>query len=205
MRGHKREYPPLTTEQRELIEDHYKDIQRIRNTLWRDEFRSSFPEVRMDWDDFDSIVNKAVCENVGNWDKNKLDFGKFIWLVIQNKARSEVKRQKRLKRASQTYASSLYKRISDENETELIDLIEGEAGVEEKMKSDMVGEVFSKLNKFEKRMMRLLMYGYTEAEICEALHCKPKHIEAVKNYTYQSVEIISIARQYTEEGNNNEL
>lgn len=194
----------LNDEQKQLIcdylSDNYKKAKRaVESTL------NKF----ITWQDFDEkyrgICHEALVKAASRYNVNRgMRFSTFARMNIMSCVKTSLTYENRIKRKFNKFTDSLDAVIDDDGSC-LYDLIANQlsnSGTTSDSETDIVEAVFKKMNKFERQVTSLLMYGFSAREICQKLHCTPKHIAAVKEITFKRVdiqEIISSYRDYRKE------
>ncbi len=169
----------LTTEERQLITKYDKQINSNINYLWNNKFKPLFSALRIDYDEFKGISYLIICQNVPNWDGDQSSFMTFCNMVLQRKLNTYATAQNRQKRAAQTYAESIYQRVSDDNETELVDLVEDE-GSEINESSIVVERVLNSLfYKKERKVFKYFLDGYAMSDIARIMRMSEKTVSSL--------------------------
>lgn len=162
----------LRNEDKELIEKNINDIENIIGVLWNVKFRNIFSKLKVDYDDYAQEAFLAVCTNIGKYNKDKeASIKTFCSLVVRNKMMSYATYLNRKKRFIDTYSESIYQKINDESQTELIDMIADDNSNIKYSESELVVQAILKNIKFRKErvILQRLMEGFSVEDIAVEL------------------------------------
>lgn len=147
-----------------------------------------------EWDDYLGIVHEALIKAARTYKLNKnMTFISYADMNIKCQIKTKITRDNRKKRKAVNGEVSLSDSLKSEEGLTYEDLCGAyDVGYDET--TDVVQNVLKKMNKFEREVTKLLMYDYTTKEICKKLRCHPNKINAVKEFTYKRIDILSELR-----------
>ena len=166
----------------QLLESNWNQIQKkVVLPLWHKDFKTGYENVKMDFDDFQSLANYELTKAFKRYDKSLGNIFTYCTMIIKRKAASELRNAKREKRTIDLHAKSLYETLEDSDIT-IQDLIEEKSEVKEYAveDQDIKTKIYKELRMKEKKILDLTIDGYSNEEIATKMHLKPKEIRSVK-------------------------
>lgn len=179
---HKKDYI-LTEEQQEILRDYYKnDAVKLHKTIDKVLFKLKFKNIVKE--DFYSLTNEIFLGILLNYD-NKRDFNGFLYSCLYKKFCSEMTKRNRFKRCIRIQLSSndevkivadlsLDAPIKEYEKITLGESISGNTTLEEDFfknhYSDKFEKYLSQLSIPQRKIVNLIMEGYSPEEIQEILH-----------------------------------
>ncbi|WP_215700531.1 sigma-70 family RNA polymerase sigma factor [Clostridium sp. MCC353] len=150
-----------------------------------------------DLDDFYSLANEVFADVLEKYDK-KQSFDGFLYSCLSNKIKTEITKRNREKRRADRNSVSMDEPVGEYEETTIGELIASDFDLEKELleKSDMqkdekIERYFENLSKKQRRIVELLIEGFTPYEIRETLHLKDKeysdHLAWIRSYENISI------------------
>lgn len=195
----------LSKEQRNyLIEENEDLIKDISRELWAKEFSKSYPLVKLDKDDFYSLVGVVVCENIDKWDFSRGDLKTYLRIVIRNKAKSYIKQQRCDKRNGFTTAVSLNTPIvTDKGEINLIETIPAPTTGDDENSLHKIGKYLKTLSNMEKNIIIGMLLGMSKKDMATAFDCDRAKIKDTYDKLTTPEKISLLRMNVIEEDNYN--
>ena len=177
MKGRKRDYPPLTAEQKALVEqylsDGYKRVKQCIRTTLR---RKVSPQ---EMDDYIGIAHLALMKAAACFNPNKrMSFMSFANLNICSAIKTELTRQNRDGRLTDKRAQSLEAPIGENEDMRIMDILScnGEITVREKR---LIQQYLATLPEKAKTVLRLRINGLDYLTIRKKLGYDTKQMKDV--------------------------
>ena len=160
----------------------------------------------VDSTDFYSLANELFLDILCRYDEMQ-DFNVFLYSCLTNKFKTEMTRRNRIKRMADKLAISWDTPLDEYGELTIGDFISGTKRTEhfdiDKTFFEDDGEKYSermliyvtKLSKLQKRVVKLIISGYSKQEIINILHISSKDysdcIQSIKSFKNKSIFIFN--------------
>ncbi len=151
-----------------------------------------------DFDDFYSLANEVFVDVMRRYDDSK-SFDAFLFSCLQNKIKTEITRRNREKRKVDRMSISIETPVGDDENFTLQDMIADRFDIEKEI-FERNEDVYSKkmslylnsLSNLQKRVLRLIIAGYSPGEIKKELHITDKQYEDCKAaiHSYRNVSLL---------------
>lgn len=158
----------LTKEQQALLEQNWDEVQQSANFLWNTQFKTKFAAVKMDREDYDSLVGYELTKSIPLYNPEVSNFKTFSYYVILNKANTAIRDSMRDKRRAQTEASSLDIPVGEDDETSVLNTLEYEDKVSEANPANAY-EFLNGLSRQRLIMLILRLVDFNRREISKAM------------------------------------
>ncbi len=179
----------------QILNDYYKDeAKKLHNMVDKILFKLRFD---VDNEDFYSLANEVFADALRRYD-NKQDFDGFLYSCLTNKFKTEMTRRNRYKRQIDKMTISIDTPIDDNEKNTIGDIIADKFTIEKELFEEKE-EGYSKkmllylnrLSEVQKKILQLIIAGYSSNEIREELHITEKqysdNFAAIHSYRNVSV------------------
>lgn len=162
---------------KELIEEQWQHIQKqVIEPLWHKTFHQMYEDVKLDYDDFESMCGWEITNAIEIFDVSKSSLITFATNVIKRKALTQIRDAKRNKRKASTYALSLDVPYGD-SEVELKNTIVDDAKNSSTNNPESILNVCNYLNEIsglQKSILICKLLEFDKDEICAGLNITNK-------------------------------
>lgn len=161
-----------------MLEENWNAIKkRVVIPLWNGKFKSMYESVKLDYDDFESLVGIELSKAMKKFDSEKSNLFTYATRVITQKAKTELRNCTQRDRRKALYISESIESLTEQNGLFLA--IEGGFAISESPKdalSDKMVAYLKKLSKLQKRILFAMAEGYSNDEIIAELHITSKEL-----------------------------
>lgn len=175
-----------------LLSDNWENInKKVIEPLWRHKFESKYLAVKLDKDDFLSLVGEELTKAFETYDGSISNVYTYATNVLTRKAKTEIRNMKRQKRLGELYAESIYQKIDNESDRTIEDLIENESeeGKSEIETELVLKEIFLLLKPKERKILKLSLDGLSNKDIADKLNMNLKMVNDIKRKNRERSDI----------------
>lgn len=199
LNAYKNKITPLSHRRQQLVKA-YLNSKDYRDQMYSCIFNTVKRKVSDDeFDELKSVAYEGLIKAARNFKTRKgARFKSFAYLNIQTKIISYIEHWNKKCRKPEQEVLSLQYMLDEEDGRDMLEMIDsGETSISDNVQDkNFVEAVFELLTPFQRRVTEMLMYNYDIPEICRALNCNRKQVDAVKNYVLKTPEIVQRAKQY---------
>lgn len=155
----------------QLLEDNWDNIiKKVINPLWKRTFKEKFRQHRMDEDDFVSLAHEELPKGFLHYNPEKSNIYTFAHNILSRKANSAIRDSSRDVRKAFSTSYSLDVPLSDDDNTEMVDLIEDKMPEEHSLLTmGRVGSFINELSNLQLKILILLLLDFNKEDLEEMI------------------------------------
>ncbi|MBS6643642.1 MAG: hypothetical protein KH366_08685 [Clostridiaceae bacterium] len=150
-----------------------------------------------DLDDFYSLANEVFADVLERYD-HKQSFDGFLYTCLSNKIKTEITKRNREKRRADRNSVSMDEPVGEDEDMTIGELIASDFDLEKELlekdgmpDDEKIERYLENLSKKQRRIVELLIEGFTSLEIREILHMREKeysdHMASIRSYENISI------------------
>ncbi len=181
-----------------ILETYYADnAKKLHCMVERILFKLGFAGL-VDYEDFYSLANEVFADVLRRYDKSQ-SFDVFLYSCLSNRFKTEMTRQNRQKRQADMRSVSLDMPVADEEDSTLGDFIADKFSIEnevfeerEEGYSKRMQLYLSQLSGLQKRVLKLIVTGYSPREIKTKLRISDRQYSDCNAaiHSYRNVSVL---------------
>lgn len=183
-----------------LLEDKWKDIrQKVIIPLWNKKFKSMYNNIKMDYDDFESLAGIELSKAIKTYDSSKSNIYTYATRVISKKALTELRNCMRDKRKTLCVSDSIDRTYDNDSSNTLADNIPYSNNKEEysELSQLRVGGFVNSLNNNQLRVLILKLLDFDSSDMPDMLNISNKTInEIIHSFKNANVTRILFRRSF---------
>lgn len=183
-----------------LLEDKWKDIrQKVIIPLWNKKFKSMYNNIKMDYDDFESLAGIELSKAIKTYDSSKSNIYTYATQVISKKALTELRNCMRDKRKTLCVSDSIDRTYDKDSSNTLVDNIPYSNNKEEysELSELRVGGFVNSLNNNQLRVLILKLLDFDSSDMPDMLNISNKTInEIIRSFKNANLTRILFRRSF---------
>lgn len=159
----------------EILEKNWKSIEkRVIKPLWNNEFKSMYESLKLDYDDYISMVGYELSKAFLKFDESMSNLYTFSTNVVKRKGRTELRDYgKRDKRKTLSCSTSLNNLVSEDDKEQIIDRLECKENTfaaDNELSEKRVGNFVCSLSNQQLRVLILKLLGFENGDMIKMLN-----------------------------------
>ena len=183
-----------------LLEDKWNDIrQKVIIPLWNKKFKSMYNNIKMDYDDFESLAGIELSKAIKTYDSSKSNIYTYATRVISKKALTELRNCMRDKHKTLCVSDSIDRTYDNDSSNTLADNIPYINNKEEysELSQLRVGGFVNSLNNNQLRVLILKLLDFDSSDMPDMLNISNKTInEIIRSFKNANLTRILFRRSF---------